>query len=149
MFLTERDAYCTFLRSVFSLNFWCSQAEGSTCVSVFLCVRACLCVCSVPCLKLWSTCSLFPQPTVRSGTQVVPRSYLSHWLLSLSLPFTLASWYALSPAVGILFMPLKEKQRDLSLLLRRGCSMPELLLQVNQGLKSSRNYGCTHKVNSI
>lgn len=123
------------------------QPDWEVCLCQCACVWICLFVCrQQPCLKLWCTCSLFPRPTVQSGRQVVPRSYLSHWLLSLSLPFTLASWYALSPALGILFMPLKEKKRDLSLLLCRGCSMPQLLLQVNQGLKHT-DYAWIHNTN--
>lgn len=41
---------------------------------------------------------------------------------AISLPFLFASWYALSPALGILFMPLKEKEESLS-------SAPERLQQ--------------------
>lgn len=114
---------------------------------VLLCCGVCLFLCVCVCLWVFMCAGrslawhsgalvpLFPQLTVQSGRQVVPQSYLSHRLLSLSLPFLFASWYALSPAQGILFMPLKEKKRDISLLLQISCSETQLLLQVNRGLR--------------
>lgn len=118
-------------------------------LSELLLVLLCCGVCLFLCVCLWvfmcagrslawhsgALVPLFPQLTVQSGRQVVPQSYLSHRLLSLSLPFLFASWYALSPAQGILFMPLKEKKRDISLLLQISCSETQLLLQVNRGLR--------------
>lgn len=53
----ETQSYCTFLRSVFSLNsFWCFCAVGSVffCVCVSVSVYVCR---QKPCLTLWCTCS--------------------------------------------------------------------------------------------
>lgn len=103
--------------------------------SVCVCLWVFMCAGSSLAWHSGALVPLFPQLTVQSGRQVVPQSYLSHRLLSLSLPFLFASWYALSPALGILFMPLKEKKRDISLLLQISCSETQLLLQVNRGLR--------------
>lgn len=129
----DAQAYCTFLRSVFSLNFlWCSQVEGSVCVClyVFVCVQA---------TALPETLMHLLSLSTAHGAfrETSSATLLSVTLASISLPFPFASWCALSPAVGMLFMPLREKKRDLSLLLQSGCSKPQLLLQVNQGLKQT------------
>lgn len=102
------------------------------CVFVFVCRQQ-------PCLTLWCTCSFFLRASVQSVRQVLPRSYLSHWLLSLSpscLPLDMLSlqhW-------GYYSCHWRRK-RGISLqlcsLLQRGCSKPQLLLQVNHGLKQT------------
>lgn len=101
-----------------------------------VCVCECLCVFAGSSLAWHSGALALSSPGPRcSQADKLCHALICHTGCYLSLPFLLASWYALSPALGILFKPLKEKKRDLSLLLQRGCSEPQLLLQVNQGLK--------------
>lgn len=55
----------------------------------------------------------FPGPRCSQADKLC-HAFICHTGCYLSLPFTLASWYALSPAPGILSVSLKEKKRDLS-----------------------------------
>lgn len=76
----------------------------------------------------------FPGPPCSQADKLC-HAFICHTGCYLSLPFTLASWYALSPAPGILPCHWRRK-RGISLLLPwRSCRMPELLLQVNWRLK--------------
>lgn len=63
--VSNTQTYSTFLRSVFSLNFfWCSQAEGCACVSVCVCENVFVCVCAGSSLA-WNSGALalsFPGP---------------------------------------------------------------------------------------
>lgn len=112
-----------------------------------LCVWVFVCVCrQQPCLTLWCTCSIFPRPTVQSGRQVVPRSYLSHWLLSLSpLPACLLIC-SLSSTGDIIQATEGEKEGSLS-------SAPERLQRATAppagepGTKTYGDYTCAHNLN--
>lgn len=109
----------------------------------------CLCVCK----SVFLLCRQQPDtlvhlfslsPAHSAVRKTSSATLLSVTLAAISLPFLFASWCALSPAVGILFLPLKE--RDLSLLLHRSSSEPQLLLQVNRGLtRTQRIYMHTCK----
>lgn len=57
------------------------RAQG--CLCMLWCMWVFLWSSQQPCLTLCCTCALFPLPTLQSDRQVLPRSYLSHWLLSL------------------------------------------------------------------
>lgn len=86
------------------LSVWLSEW---VCESEFVCAGSSL---------AWNSAALavsFPGPRCSQADKLC-HAFICHSGCYLSLPFTLASWYALSPAPGILSVSLKEKKRDFS-----------------------------------